>query len=78
MHKLGVMKKMKVVQESPLYTHNNFHTSASVRVSTAAMNVKGASVLDLISHATYIRSDQRGWNEGCISTAHSSKSIMLL
>ena len=38
--KLGVMKKMKVGQEGPMYT--------------GAINLKRASVLDLISQATYI------------------------
>ena len=57
MPNIGVMRKMKVDKEGPMYTYNNFHTSASVRVHTAATNMKGASVLDLISQATYIISE---------------------
>ena len=52
------MKKKKVGKEGPMYTHNNFRASASVCVRTAAINVKRASVLDLISQATYIRSEK--------------------
>ncbi len=52
------MKKRKVGKAGPMYTHNNFHASASVRARTAAINVKRASVLDLISQATYIRSEK--------------------
>ena len=52
------MKKRKVGKEGPMYTHNDFRASASVRVRTAAINVKRASVLDLISQATYIRSEK--------------------
>ena len=48
------MKKRKVGQEGPMYTHNNFRASASMRTHTAAINVKIAGVLDLISQATYI------------------------
>ena len=57
MQKRGVMKKMKVGEEGPMYIHNNFHASASVRARTAAINMKRASVLDLISQATYIGSN---------------------
>ncbi len=52
MQNLGVMKKMKFVQEGPMYAHNDFHTSACMH--TAAIKAKRASVLDLISEATYI------------------------
>ncbi len=58
MQKRGVMKKRKVGEEGPMYTHNDFRASASVRARTAAINVKRASVLDLISQATYIRSEK--------------------
>ena len=58
MQKWGVMKKRKDGQEGPMYTHNNFCASAIVRTRTAAINVKRASVLDLISQATYIRSEK--------------------
>ena len=58
MQKWGVMKKREVGQEGPMYTHNKFRTSARVRACTAAINVKRASVLDLISQATYIRSEK--------------------
>ena len=51
---LVMMKKIKGAEEGPMYTHNNFCTSASVRARTTAINMKGASVLDLISQATYI------------------------
>ena len=54
--KLGVMKKIKVGQEDTMYTHNNFRASASVCVCSVAINVRRASVLDLISQATFIRS----------------------
>ncbi len=37
-----------------MYTHNDFRISARVRAHTVAINVKRASVLDLISQATYI------------------------
>ncbi len=53
--KLGLMKKIKVGREGPMYTHNNCRTSASVRGRTGNIKVKRASVLDLISQATYIR-----------------------
>ena len=56
MQKWGVMKRRKVGQEGPMYTHNDFCTSASVL--TAAINMKRASMLDLISQATYIRSEK--------------------
>ena len=56
MQKFGVMKKIKVGQEGPMYTHNVY--SSSMRVRTVAINVKRASVLDLISQATYIRSEK--------------------
>ena len=52
------MNKRKVGREGPMYTQNNFQASASVRARTAAINVKIASVLDLISQATYIRSEK--------------------
>ena len=55
MQNLGVMKKIKFAQEGPMYTHNNFCTSTSVRVHTADINVKRLSVLNIISQATYIR-----------------------
>ena len=41
-----------------MYTHSDFRTSASVRARTAVINVKRASVLDLLSQATYIRSEK--------------------
>ena len=50
------MKEIKVGQEGPMYTHNDFPTSACVRTCTAARNVKGACVLGLISKATYVLS----------------------
>ena len=53
---MGVMKKTKVGQEGPMYTHNCAFLSMCVH--TAAINVKGASLLDLISQATYIRSEK--------------------
>ena len=52
------MKKRKVGQEGPIYTHNHFHASASMSACKAAMNIKRASVLYLISQATYIRSEK--------------------
>ncbi len=52
------MKKRQVGEEGPMYTHNDFHTFASVCARTAAINVKRASRLDLISQATYIRSEK--------------------
>ena len=52
------MKKRKVGEEGPMYTHSDFRTSASVRARTAVINVKRASVLDLLSQATYIRSEK--------------------
>ncbi len=52
------MKKRKVGEEGPMYTHSDFRASASVRARTAVINVKRASVLDLISQATYIRSEK--------------------
>ena len=58
MQKWGVMMKRKVGQEGPIYTHNDFHTPASVRLRTAARNVKKAIMLDLISKATYIQSEK--------------------
>ncbi len=36
-----------------MYTHNNFCTSVSLCERTAAINMKRASILDLISQATY-------------------------
>ncbi len=39
------MKKMKVAQEGPMYTHNDFGTFVCVNVHTAAINIKGDSVL---------------------------------
>ncbi len=48
----------KVSQEGPMYTHTDFCTSASVRTCTAAINMKGARVLNLISQATYIQSEK--------------------
>ncbi len=50
-----MMKKRKVGKEGPMYTHNKFQASVSVRARTAAINVKIATVLDLISQATFIR-----------------------
>ena len=44
------MKKIKVSQEGLMYTHTNFRT--------AAINVKEACVLALISQATHIRSEK--------------------
>ncbi len=35
-----------------MYTHNDFRASARLRKHTAAINVKRASVFDLISQAT--------------------------
>ena len=52
------MKKRKVGEEGPMYTHNDFRASASVRARTAAINVKRASVLDLIFQAKYIQSEK--------------------
>ena len=49
---------MKFAQEGPMYTHNHFQTFASVRTCTAAINMKGASVLDLMSQDTYIQSEK--------------------
>ncbi len=46
---LGVVKKIKVAQEGPIYTHNDFCTSANVHACMADIKVKEASVLDLIS-----------------------------
>ena len=46
------MKKRKVGKEGPMYTHNDFRASVSVRVRTADINVKRTSVLDLISVGT--------------------------
>ncbi len=48
------MNKIKVGQEGPICTHN---ASASVRAHKVAINEERASVLDLISQATYIRSE---------------------
>ncbi len=48
------MKKMKVGEEGPMY----FCASASMRAHTATINLKRASVLDLISQATYIQSEK--------------------
>ncbi len=56
--KWELMKKRKAGQKGPMYPHNNFRASASVHARTAAINVKRASVLDLISQATYIRSEK--------------------
>ena len=56
--KWAVIKKIRVAKEGPMYTHNNLHTSVSICAHTAAINVEGASVIDLISHATYIRSEK--------------------
>ena len=50
--KSGVMKEMKVAEKGPMYIN------ASVRACMAAINMKRASVLDLISQATYIRSEK--------------------
>ncbi len=41
-----------------MYTHKDFHTPASMHTCTAAINVKRVSVLDLMSQATYIRSEK--------------------
>ena len=57
MQKLGVNKKIKVCLEGPMYSHNIFCASASMCVRTAAINMKRASVLDLISQDTYIQSE---------------------
>ncbi len=46
---------MKVGQEGPMYTHNDFRTYVSVLMCMAAIILKIASMLDLISQATYIR-----------------------
>ena len=54
MHNLGVGKKKKVAQNSPMFTQSDFHTSADLRACAAAKSVKRASVLDLITLATYI------------------------
>ena len=43
---LRIMKKIKVAQEGP-YTSNDFHTSECEHAHTAAINVKGTSMLDL-------------------------------
>ena len=53
--KMGVIKKMKVAQEGPMHTHNDFHTSVNVHACMAAINMKRARMLDLISQAAYIR-----------------------
>merc|ERR1712082_230550 len=55
-HKRWVMKKRKVGEDGPTYTHNDFRASSSMHACTAVINMKRASVLDLISQATYIRS----------------------
>ena len=52
------MKKTKVAQEGPMYTQNNCCTFLSVHACAAAIHMKRASVLDLISQATYIRSEK--------------------
>ncbi len=52
------MKKVKVAQDGPMYNHTDFHTSASLSMCTVAINMKGASMLDLISQATDIQSEK--------------------
>ncbi len=52
------MKKMKFAQEGPMYTQNHFQTFASMCACTVAINMKGASVLDLMSQDTYIQSEK--------------------
>ena len=49
---------MNVYQEGPMYSHSDFRTSANVHMRTAALSVKRASVLDLITQGTDIRSKQ--------------------
>ena len=56
--KQGGIKKINVGEEGQMYTHSHFRTSASMHVRTAVINMKRASVLDLISQATYIRSEK--------------------
>ena len=53
------MKRNKVAQEGPMYTHNNFPTSASMCARTATINKKRVSMLDLISQAKYIQSEKK-------------------
>ena len=53
MLKLGV-NKIKVAQKGTMYTHNDFCTSVSEHKCMAAINMKRAMMLDLISQATYI------------------------
>ena len=49
-HNLGVVKKIKVCQKGPMYTHSDFRTSA------VAKSVKRASMLGPITQASDILS----------------------
>ena len=55
MQGLRVMKK--VATAGPIYIDNKFDTSACVRAPMAARNMQGARILDLISQATKIQSE---------------------
>ena len=48
---MGGDEGKEICLKSPMYSHNDFRTSA-------AINVKRASMLDLIYQATYIRSEK--------------------
>ena len=50
-HNLGVDKKMKVCQKSPMYSHSNFRTFADLRMRVSAKSGKRACVFDLITLA---------------------------